>query len=287
MIFRAEYGYLIKLDWLHRISPCPRPVLAGMSEDCSYTGRGIHRPGWLEPLRVIYDHQLVLVSEGTFRTEIEGQAYICPPESFIIVPPGRWETTWNIGSKNGRRLWCHFDWVYQGPWDKIPLLTYHPARPRECFFRTAPGFVPDQVFHGAIPFPQLAFDIFERFFQMQQLGDAHDQLASRSVLLDLLIHLLDSRAEKAPAAREPVHLPSQIRKQLKNAVESGIPIRSIRSMLEKLHYSYAHLCRLFRAEYGVTPLKYVHTLRIDRAKLLLRDTRLGISEIAYRVGIND
>ncbi|MBN8712135.1 MAG: hypothetical protein BGO12_23005 [Verrucomicrobia bacterium 61-8] len=58
-------------------------------------------------------------------------------------------------------------------------------------------------------------------------------------------------------------------------------------MLEKSRYSYEHLCRLFRAEYGIPPLKYVRGLRIDRAKLLLNDTILSVSEIAYRVGFSD
>lgn len=58
-------------------------------------------------------------------------------------------------------------------------------------------------------------------------------------------------------------------------------------MLEKSRYSYDHLCRLFRAEYGIPPLKYVRGLRIDRAKLLLNDTILSVSEIAYRVGFSE
>ena len=60
-------------DWLLRISPCLRPALVGLPEDCAYTGRGNQPPGWLEPFRVIYDHQLVLVRHGIFRTRIEGQ----------------------------------------------------------------------------------------------------------------------------------------------------------------------------------------------------------------------
>ena len=274
-------------DWLLRISPCLRPALVGLPEDCAYTGRGNQPPGWLEPFRVIYDHQLVLVRHGIFRTRIEGQDYACPPDTYIIIPPGHREATWNTGMEKGRRLWCHFDWVYAGPWQETPVMTYHPAKPCRTDLRNAPDFVPSTVFHGSIPNPQPAFDLFDRLFQTQHFGDAHEQLAGRSLLLELLIQLLDERVEAPRPRKRGPHLASLVRMQLKNAVESGKPIPSIRQMLEKSRYSYAHLCRIFHAEYGIPPLKYVHMLRIGRAKLLLNDMTLGVSEIAYRVGFND
>jgi AraC-like DNA-binding protein len=70
-------------------------------------------------------------------------------------------------------------------------------------------------------------------------------------------------------------------------VEDRGEIPPIQSMLSEFRYSYAHLCRLFRMEYGISPLKYVHALRIDRAKLLLRDTTLNVSEIAAKIGFRD
>ena len=189
--------------------------------------------------------------------------------------------------EKGRRLWCHFDWVYAGPWQETPVMTYHPAKPCRTDLRNAPDFVPSTVFHGSIPNPQPAFDLFDRLFQTQHFGDAHEQLAGRSLLLELLIQLLDERVEAPRPRKRGPHLASLVRMQLKNAVESGKPIPSIRQMLEKSSYSYAHLCRIFHAEYGIPPLKYVHMLRIGRAKLLLNDMTLGVSEIAYRVGFND
>lgn len=275
------------LDWLLRISPCPRPVLPGMPEDCSFTGRGHQPAGWVEPLRIIYDHQLVLIRHGIFRTRIEGKDYLCRPGSYIIVPPGRWEESGNISAEKGQRLWCHFDWAYAGPWQRAPVMAYHPAKPRGQALRKAPDFVPEKIFHGDVPNPQLAFDLFDRLFEKLHFGDSHEQLAGRPLLLELLIHLLDDRVRTARLERRAPHLASMVRTQLRNAVESGKPIPSIRRMLEKSRYSYAHLCRLFRAEYGVPPLKYVHGLRIDRAKLLLNDTILSVSEIAYRVGFSD
>ncbi|HOI56624.1 MAG TPA: AraC family transcriptional regulator, partial [Phycisphaerae bacterium] len=65
-------------DWLRRI--CPAVHIAGQAP---------HRPGWVEAMRTIYDHELVLFAGGPFVVEIGGDRYACPDRSFLIVPPGR------------------------------------------------------------------------------------------------------------------------------------------------------------------------------------------------------
>jgi two-component system response regulator YesN len=48
-----------------------------------------------------------------------------------------------------------------------------------------------------------------------------------------------------------------------------------------------HFCRLFHHETGVTFLEYLHYFRICRAKALLADRYLRITEVAYTVGFSD
>jgi AraC-like DNA-binding protein len=276
----------MKTDWLQLISPCVRPLLrSGIYK--SYTSHGLHTRTWTEPLRVIYDHELVLFSQGCCRVEIEGREYVCPTDSFIIIPPGRWHVTWNTGRGSGHRHWSHFDWVYSGPYGETPILTYHPAKPIPRLYRLAPPFVPKTILHGAIPSPPRAYDLMERLCQIQMVGGKHEKLASRALLLDLLLQLLDAPDEPLRSKRRPSWLAHLVRERLEDMVEKGGDIPPIRTMLEEFRYSYAHLCRLFRAEYGIAPLKYVHALRVSRAKLLMRDTQLNISEIAFKVGFHD
>lgn len=49
----------------------------------------------------------------------------------------------------------------------------------------------------------------------------------------------------------------------------------------------SHLCRLFKAETGVSPSRYLKLLRIQKAKNLLETTFLNIKQIMIRVGVND
>jgi len=50
--------------------------------------------------------------------------------------------------------------------------------------------------------------------------------------------------------------------------------------------SEAHFARCFKEAFGVPPHRYLLTRRIERAKALLRDTELPITEIAFQTGWN-
>lgn len=48
--------------------------------------------------------------------------------------------------------------------------------------------------------------------------------------------------------------------------------------------SQAHFARSFKQAFGIPPHRYLLTRRIEQATALLRDTDLGITEIAFTVG---
>jgi len=273
-------------DWLERISPCIRPARPGESL-LAYTSRKEIQPGWTEPLRIIYDHELVLFSKGRFAVEIENKRYPCPAGTFIIIPPGRWQTSWETAGQPGHRYWSHFDWVYQESYGNTPSMTYHPAKP--CFnaCRRAPGFVPRKILHGRIYAPQRTYELADRLCALQERASEHDRALSRALLLELLLELLDTRTRTAAVPGRHAGLAQRVVDLLDQNVEQHGNLR-IQDLLEKkLGYSYAHLCRVFRAKYGVPPLKYLNAVCISRAKLLLRDTDLHITVIARRLGFKD
>jgi transcriptional regulator GlxA family with amidase domain len=50
------------------------------------------------------------------------------------------------------------------------------------------------------------------------------------------------------------------------------------------HVSEAHFARSFKQAFGVPPHRYLLTRRIERAKALLRDTDIPITDIAFQTG---
>ncbi len=272
--------------WLELISPSIRPAGPGIPF-LTCTNHAIAADFWLEALRVIYDHELVFFAGELFIVEIEGMKYECPPGSFIIIPSGRWHVSYNAGKRVGHRYWAHFDWVYQGPYGRTPVVTFHPATPQTDLFRFAPDFVPKGIIAGKVPNLKRAIEIHERLTMMQQYGSTHGKVVSRALLMELLLEILDPGNRTEAVYGDRIELAERVRNALENAVWSAAKTPPIQRILGGLGYSYAHLCRSFGARYGITPIKFVHTLQITRAKMLLTDTDLPVSEIGYRTGFDN
>jgi len=263
--------------WLERISPCHRIV-----------GEASHEPGWVEAMRVIYDHELVLFEGGTYAVEFQDESFICQPGSYIIVPPGRRHVTRETAGKPGRRSWIHFDWVYAGDASSLPIMTYSPAKPDEELFREAPSFAPKGVLHGQVERMPVALELFRRIDSLFNMGSGREALVSRGVLLELLLEILASGSEPKKTEDKAAGLASRIRQRLiKLAGEPQAGEASIQRRLEKSGMSYAHQCRVFKSRYGISPLKYVNELRMTRITGLLRDTALPVSEIAAISGFEN
>jgi len=58
----------------------------------------------------------------------------------------------------------------------------------------------------------------------------------------------------------------------------------VRRLARVSSVSQAHFARSFRDAFGVPPHRYLLTRRIERAKALLRDTELSITDIAFQTG---
>jgi len=263
--------------WLSLISPQVRIV-----------GQAASAPGWLEVMRYIYEHELVIFAEADYETVVDHDRIFCPAGSFLIVPPGMKHISREVSGRRGRRRWVHFDWCWAPRDPATPVITYCPAIPQSSFFRPAPEFVPAGILHGPIPDFAAAVELFDRLDGRFHAVHSRDRLIARALLLELLLELLAPQGEECPAADPGERLAARIRSQLQLLVESPPqkPL-SLQAYLEQSGLSYAHQCRIFHRHYGLAPLQYVNELRLTRIKHLLRDTDHPIAVIAAMTGIDN
>lgn len=262
--------------WLNLISPAVRIV-----------GDASINPGWVEAMRYIYEHELVIFEGADYVTEIESEKIDCPAGSFIIVPPGRRHVSRNINSRRGHRYWIHFDWQYVGASEHLPVMTYCPARPFEDLFRHAPDWVPAGILHGSPRALSPVLELFRRIEAMFNHGDGRERMVCRALVLELLLELLCSDSGIRHGENPGARLSSQIRRRLQDFSEGAQQAETIRDYLERDGLSYAHQCRVFKQAYGIPPLQYVNELRLTRIKNLLLDTAMPISEIADLSGFDN
>lgn len=73
--------------------------------------------------------------------------------------------------------------------------------------------------------------------------------------------------------------------QLKDYIDSHLHENlTLEALAQRVHFNKTYFVQRFKQLWGVTPIKYVNNLRYQKAKLMLLDTDLPISEISAQVG---
>lgn len=126
--------------------------------------------------------------------------------------------------------------------------------------------------------------LLETIFRYWRKTDALSQRLAWIHFWEVLAHLLLPYAPAESARRVPESIAYAARELLEADLS---PRLSIQEQLATLGFSYAHVSRLFRRAFGTTPGEYRNTLRLERAKALLRNTRRTVAEIAYEAGFED
>jgi transcriptional regulator GlxA family with amidase domain len=84
------------------------------------------------------------------------------------------------------------------------------------------------------------------------------------------------------AAQEPVREP--LRDVRRYIVENLAGELSVEALAQRAHMSPRHFARLFRAETGVTPARYVESIRLEAARRALEDSAQPVSTVALSCG---
>lgn len=259
------------LDWLAQVNP-----------QVHLAWSGTWRPGTVEPLRTLLDHELVVFDQGVCVVEIEGVGHACPAGTFLVVPPGRRHLT-RAGAHPVLRHCVHFDWHWQGPPPRAPIFSFWPERMAASRLRRAPRFVPRWPLHGAVPVGSPVPDLLRTVALRWNRGDDTERRSCRALLLDALVRLLAPPAPPAPADAG-LGLALAVRELLDDLDPNTT---SIQAALGGLGRSYEHCCRSFRSRFGISPLRYVNAVRLERAKRLLVEDDASVAAIAARAGFRD
>lgn len=260
------------MSWLDRIVPQVNGFWHGRSA-----------PGWVEPLRRLYDHELVIVSEGHCKITVQNRTVDCAAGTFLIVPPDKLHVTEADPRQSVYRYCIHFDWIYRPAYPPRGYPVFHPGRIRPALVRHPPSFVPKKLLYGQISEPGEIQALLKRLVAYRASQGVSEHLFCRAVLLEILLRLL------APATKARVDVTDDLRvaRLAREALDQPIAqSESIQQVLGKLGFSYAHVCREFHNAYGTTPLQYVNAARVQRAKNLLLDERRTIAEVARLAGFN-
>jgi len=260
------------MGWLERINPQVHHVWSG-----TWARR------FVEPLRTLYDHELVVFVSGACEVRIDDEVFPCPAPSYIVIPPGRLHLS--LGGEGRPLRHCvHFDWTHSAGVVGQDLWVFWPEKPVRTRVRTAPRFVPGRVLHGPIADPALVMPLAQSLVQRWKSPREGDRATVRALFLELVVRLLSPRATGEARQGRPAELAIAVRDALDRV---DLATTSIRDALRALGHSYEHLMREFKKAFGITPLRYVNSSRMERAKLLLRGPDVKVSDVARGLGFED
>jgi AraC family transcriptional regulator len=115
------------------------------------------------------------------------------------------------------------------------------------------------------------------------------RLAVESLANLMAVHLIrNASAPRRTTRRTDGALPRQKLRAVVEYIEEHLDAGlTLELMAAAAHLSPYHFARQFKAVAGVPPHQYVLARRVERARQLLRDGDLPLSEVAARAGFSD
>lgn len=215
--------------------------------------------------RTLAEYQILFISKGSGTLETETTAPTLLEAPFLILLfPGVWHRYRPDPETGWEEHWTAFD----GPYARS-LQAHGVIDPQTPTF---------QVGHAESLLTQ--FQILYHEIQSESLG-------FRSVLASCVIQILafatclpHRQIEESQAIRSVIRKASYlIREKTDEAISPEI-------IAAQLNIGYTYFRRMFKRYTGLSPKRYHTQLRLERAKRLLRETDLSVSEIAARLNFD-
>ncbi|MEM1446981.1 MAG: AraC family transcriptional regulator [Planctomycetota bacterium] len=225
-------------------------------------GRVDYPPGGRFGPRTQGDLQIVMIDRGSLALTVDGSERLdIAPGELVVQWPGMREVY-----RFDRKQWTTHRWI---------ALSYDDKPATQRWLREAQRRSPRTV---------IETDAMRRLFEtgfalggaaMGHVAEAY--LACVLGTIDADGDLAEARPGRNPHPPVLAEALAYIDTNLHEAIE-------LADLADAASVTAPHLVRLFRKELGVTPIALLWQRRVERARGLLSDTGLSVSEIGYAVG---
>jgi AraC-like DNA-binding protein len=263
----------------------PKPYVSRINPVPGEKWSGARGPGWTEPNRWLYNHELVFFASGEGRIITPEISFDCLPGDAVIIPPSLLHCT-IAGAKGVERFCFHFDWEPgPAPIGKPWVFSTETERFDTEKCNKTPDWLPLKLpAKKRFPAPAKTRAVMEEMMLCDS-GEPSGALALKGLLTRVLSDFFsaDARAGGGGARQPSVFLRAKeyFDRNFRDS-ETGAA-----SAAASLRITPNHLCKLFRRNLGVSPVDYLHSLRFSEARSLMTDGGRNISEAAYEAGFSD
>lgn len=210
--------------------------------------------------------KLYLPVDGEGEIVVSGVTYHLQPGKMYLIPAGQKQSYYHINQNYLTKYWCHFT-ARVGNTSLFDVLDTNVCVD-----------VPDMAYSQALFKKLLAAS--------ENQTTPSGVVALKGILLELLAFYLqlanddvresETQGTDADFRNVLVYIENNLAKKLTVDELAGV-----------MHLHPNYFIRHFKAFFGVSPIRFINNMRMDRAKFLLSGTDQSISQIARSVGIDD
>lgn len=237
--------------------------------------------------RAIYDYEIIYLMEGELLISVDGQDYKCVPDDIIFLKPKKDHILKSLSNAIIHQPHIHFDFYTEEnspdvkvSFKKIEQMTSEEKSLfREDISEKNNLELPTIIrLKNPITIRQLLFEIIKEFDQKLPSYET----AMQGLFLQLWSHLnREFNWQKNVEVQKHWDELQHLKAYLSFNLDKDLSLDD----LEKIaNISKYHLIRIFKEAYGITPIKYHQSSRIEKAKELAQYTNLSLNEISERIG---
>lgn len=164
------------------------------------------------------------------------------------------------------------------------ILTIEPQLISTIAYETVPSDKVELIPTFALPDPLIQHLALNLKTALD--SDNYDRLYAESLFHTLSMHLLRHYATRQFAFKEytgglPPYKLGQAINYINDNLDQKIKLDDVAKLIDISQY---YFCHLFKESTGIAPYKYVIKQRVDKAQELIKQTKLPLTEIAFRCG---
>ena len=212
-----------------------------------YASMRYFSPGERHITRFCKDDVLLMVFDGVLRFSEDGTEYEVHAGEYHIQKNNTYQTGYAV-SDSPKYLFVHFHADWREDGATLPFRgTFDSVR------------------------------LMDRMEEVDRLSHANAPLISKTAKFLSLLEMLIQK-NSVPT------LADQIAQYIQGA---NLQTISLEMACHHFNFSKNHIINTLKKEYGVTPVEYIHRVKIERAKYLLEVTSYSTEHIASECGFND
>ncbi len=208
--------------------------------------------------------KIYYIIDGECEIKIDGTAYRGQKNRMFFIPSQTRHSFYHISDNHITKYWMHFE---VKTWD-APLFKNI----------NLPYYIDVKEDSEIIRY-------FKEIFRQAGENTIASSFRLKAGILSLLSEYIELSDGKQVTIYEENHPEfHSVISYISDHLQDKLTVETLSGLMH-IHPNY--FIRLFKSRMGTTPLNYINRLRIERAKSLLENTRLPVSEIMLRVGFED